>query len=62
MVVKLHAVLAAGIDLILLLLYLGQEHVDIVPTQHEGNIFKLLSFLVMINDELWLHHGHRNIE
>ena len=51
-----------GIDIILLLLHLGQEHAYIVTTQSKVWIFKLLIFFSMINDELRLHHGHRNLE
>ena len=60
--VELQAVFAEGIDLILLLLYLGQECAYIVSTRRKGYIFELLLFLVIINDKLWLHHSHCDIE
>ena len=60
--IEIHAVFAEGINLILILLHFGQERADIVTTQREWYILKLLFFLMMINDELRLHHGHRDLE
>ena len=59
--VELQAVFAEGIDLILLLLYLGQERADIVPTRREGYIFKFLLFFKIVNDKMRLYSGHRDL-
>ena len=35
---------------------------EILPTRHKGKVFKLLLFIAMMNDKMWLHRGHRDLE